>query len=101
MVGFWRFVAPAIAKISGRPAPWSPTFILAIATTDLRAGGRRETYLWGQLSASETGYSFGRAAGSHSSGNLVNLANVSGLGVVPQGETLIKVGQPVRVLKIR
>ena len=101
MVGFWRFVAPAIAKLSGRVGPHSPTFVWAEATTDLKAGGRRETYLWGQLSAGENGYLFGRAAGSHSSGNLVNLANTTGLGVVPQGETLIEKGQRVRVLAIR
>ncbi|MEL7333547.1 MAG: gephyrin-like molybdotransferase Glp, partial [Cyanobacteria bacterium J06560_2] len=101
MVGFWRFVAPAIAKLSGRPGPWSPNFVWATANTELRAGGKRETYLWGQLSSSETGYAFERAAGSHSSGNLVNLANTSGLGIVPQGETIIEAGQPVQVLKIR
>ncbi len=100
MVGFWRFVAPAIAKLSGRLGPWSPTFVWATAASDLRAGGGRETYLWGQLIAADVGYTFGRAAGSHSSGNLVNLANTSGLGVVPQGETLIKAGQAVRVLKV-
>lgn len=100
MVGFWRFVAPAIAKLSGKVKPWGPAFVWAEATTDLNAGGGRETYLWGQLSAGENGYQFGRAAGSHSSGNLVNLANTNGLGVVPQGETHIGTGQPVRVLKV-
>ena len=101
MVGFWRFVAPAIAKLSGKAGPWSPTFVWAEAVSDLSAGGKRETYLWGQLTAGENGYLFGRAAGSHSSGNLVNLANTSGLGVVPQGETRIAKGQQVRVLAIR
>ncbi|MGB3571101.1 MAG: molybdopterin-binding protein, partial [Phormidesmis sp.] len=118
MVGFWRFVAPAIAKLSGQLGPWSPEFVWAIATSDLRAGGGRETYLWGQLRghqlghqlgkqlgeqpvAAGIGYTFERAAGSHSSGNLVNLANISGLGIVPQGETLIEAGQAVHVLKIR
>ncbi|MGB7085386.1 MAG: gephyrin-like molybdotransferase Glp [Phormidesmis sp.] len=101
MVGFWRFVAPAIDKLSGRSGACSPEFVWAIAATDLSAGGGRETYLWGQLVAGESGYMFERAAGNHSSGNLVNLANTSGLGVVPQGETQIAAGQPVRVLKIR
>ncbi|MEM6597830.1 MAG: gephyrin-like molybdotransferase Glp [Cyanobacteria bacterium P01_C01_bin.69] len=101
MVGFWRFVGPAIAKLSGAVGPWGPTFVWAEATSALTAGGKRETYLWGQLAVGEEGYIFGRAAGSHSSGNLVNLANTSGLGVVPVGQTLIEVGQPVQVLKIR
>ncbi len=100
MVGFWRFVAPAIAKLSGRPGPWSPEFVWATATTELRAGGQRETYLWGQLVAGATGYEFGQSAGSHSSGNLVNLANTTGLGVVPQGDRQIAIGQSVRVLKV-
>ncbi|MEL6603534.1 MAG: gephyrin-like molybdotransferase Glp [Cyanobacteria bacterium J06614_10] len=101
MVGFWRFVGPAIAKLSGRRGPWAPDFVWAEATTELRAGGGRETYLWGELTVGPTGYCFGRAAGLHNSGNLVNLANTSGLGVVPQGETVIAQGAPVRVLKIR
>ncbi|MFK8182628.1 MAG: gephyrin-like molybdotransferase Glp [Phormidesmis sp.] len=101
MVGFWRFVAPAIAKLSGKLEPWAPTFVWAEATSELKAGGKRETYLWGQLTAYENGYRFGRAAGSHSSGNLVNLANTSGLGVVPQGKTLIEIGQRVQVLTVR
>ncbi|CAN5578597.1 molybdopterin molybdotransferase MoeA [soil metagenome] len=100
MVGFWRFVAPAIAKLSGQPGPWSPDFVWATATTELRAGGQRETYLWGQLVAGATGYEFGQSAGSHSSGNLVNLANTTGLGVVPQGDRQIAIGQSVRVLKV-
>lgn len=99
MVGFWRFVAPAIAKLSGRAGPWSPAFVWAQAQAALKAGGQRETYLWGQLTANQAGYAFEPAGGSHSSGNLVNLANTNGLGIVPQGEQ-IAAGQPVRVLKI-
>ncbi len=101
MVGFWRFVAPAIAKLSGHLGPWLPEFVWATATADFKADGQRETYLWGQLSASETGYDFAPAAGSHSSGNLINLANTSGLGIVPQGSQQIMIGQPLRVLTIR
>ncbi|MGB3295792.1 MAG: gephyrin-like molybdotransferase Glp [Phormidesmis sp.] len=100
MVGFWRFVSPAIAKLSGRDGPWSPAYVWAQTATALRAGGQRETYLWGQLTANESGYVFESVAGSHSSGNLVSLANTNGLGIVPQGETQIAAGQPVRVLKI-
>ncbi len=101
MVSFWRFVAPAISKLSGRLGPWSPEFVWANATADLNADGQRETYLWGQLIASETGYDFAPAAGSHSSGNLINLANTSGLGLVPQGSQKIMTRQPLRVLTIR
>ncbi len=101
MVGFWRFVAPAIAQLSGHQGPWSPEFVWATATADLQADGRRETYLWGQITTSATGYEFARAAGSNSSGNLFNLANTNGLGIVPQGSQQIVTGQPIRVLTVR
>ena len=100
MVGFWRFVAPAIKRLSGQAGPWVPVFVWAKASSELTAGGKRETYLWGQLQSTEDGYAFGRAAGSHSSGNLVNLANTNGLGVLPVGKTRIAMGERVRVLKI-
>ena len=101
MVGFWRFVAPAIQQLSGIEEAPSLPFVWAKATSALTAGGKRETYLWGDLRATEVGYEFGRAAGSHSSGNLVNLASASGLGIVPIGETRIAVGERVRVLVCR
>lgn len=101
MVGFWRFVEPAIAKLSGRKGPWTPDFVTATAAAELTAGGKRETYLWGKLSMDEAGYRFELAKGGHNSGNLVNLVNTSGLGIVPQGKTKIDTGAPVRVLKIR
>ena len=101
MVGFWRFVEPAIAKLSGRQGPWAAEFVTARAISELTAGGGRETYLWGRLGIDESGYCFEPAKGGHNSGNLVNLVSTSGLGVVPQGETKIDVGEPVRVLKIR
>ncbi|MGB3297013.1 MAG: gephyrin-like molybdotransferase Glp [Phormidesmis sp.] len=100
MVGFWRFVAPAIAKLSGQQGPWSPPFVWATATTALTASGTRETYLWGQLTAGEFGYEFAKASGGHSSGNLVNLVNVSGLARMPQGEIQIETGQSVQVLRV-
>ena len=101
MVGFWRFVAPAIQRLSGVKDAGTVPFVWAKAMDELRASGKRETYLWGQLKATDSGYEFHRAAGSHSSGNLVNLANTSGLGVVPMGETEILAGERVRVLVCR
>lgn len=101
MVGFWRFVEPALSKLSGKRGPWAPEFVTARATIEMTSGGKRETYLWGQLSMDESGYCFRRAEGGHNSGNLVTLVNTSGLGVVAQGQTKIEVDAPVRVLKIR
>ena len=77
-----------------------PEFVLAKTAQDLRAGGKRETYLWGQIDLVDGGYQFKLAGGSHSSGNLINLAQTTGLAVVPVGEKLIPAGEIVQVLRI-
>ncbi|NEP15693.1 MAG: molybdopterin molybdotransferase MoeA [Leptolyngbya sp. SIO4C1] len=100
LVGFWRFVQPALRKLSGQSDGWGPPMVTAITEADLKAGGRRETYLWGQLHLSESGYRFQLAAGSHSSGNLVNLRGTSGLAVVPIGSTTLAAGSSIRVLSL-
>ncbi len=99
MVSFWRFVQPAIRKLAGMTQSWGPTFVQARSRHDLRSDGKRETYLWGQLHSVD-GYEFQLAGGSHSSGNLINLAQTSGLAVLPVGEQSILAGEPVRVLQI-
>jgi molybdopterin molybdotransferase len=95
-------VQPALSKLSGLPQEaWEPMFVKAIARHELRSDGRRETYLWGQLRLDATGaYEFHLASGSHSSGNLINLAQTTGLAVVPVGKTLIPGGEPVQVLQV-
>ncbi|MEM1251622.1 MAG: gephyrin-like molybdotransferase Glp [Cyanobacteria bacterium P01_H01_bin.21] len=98
LVSFWRFVQPAVRKLSGIKPDWSPTFVWATTQNDLKAAGKRETYLWGQLSLGKSGYQFTLARGGHSSGNLVNLSCTNGLARVPLGETLIKAGSSVKVL---
>ncbi|MBE9129721.1 gephyrin-like molybdotransferase Glp [Coleofasciculus sp. LEGE 07081] len=101
LVSCWRFVQPALAKLSGLPqAAWKPRFVKAIAFHELRADGRRETYLWGQLQLVDGCYEFHLAGGSHSSGNLINLAQTTGLAVVPCGQTLISAGESVQVLQL-
>jgi molybdopterin molybdotransferase len=76
-------------------------FVKAIAHYDLRSDGRRETYLWGQLYLNAIGlYEFHLAGGSHSSGNLINLAQTTGLAVVPVDQKLISAGEPVQVLQV-
>ena len=99
MVSFWRFVQPAIRKLAGLTQSWGPTFVQARSRHDLRADGKRETYLWGQLHLVD-GYEFQLAGGSHSSGNLINLTQTSGLAVLPIGRTSILAGESVRVLQI-
>ncbi len=98
LVSFWRFVEPALRKLSGRSQGWQPVFVTARSRQDLRAGGKRETYLWGQLHPTATGLEFSLSGGSHSSGNLVNLAGTNALGVLPVGVTQVEAGSTVRVM---
>jgi molybdopterin molybdotransferase len=98
LVSFWRFVAPAIRKRSGLSQGWSPVFVPATTQYPLKAGGTRETYLWGNLAVAEQGLIFELAGGSHSSGNLINLAGTNALAVVPVGTSLIEAGAPVRAM---
>lgn len=101
LVSCWRFVQPALRKLSGLPeAFWKPTFVQAYTRHELRATSQRETYLWGHLQLVDGCYEFHLASGSHSSGNLINLAQTSGLAVVPVGKTSIAAGESVQVLQI-
>jgi molybdopterin molybdotransferase len=102
LVSCWRFVQPAVLKLSGLPQDsWKPIFVNALSRNDLRSDGRRETYVWGQLRLDATGtYEFHLASGSQNSGNLINLAQTTGLAVVPVGQTLISTGEPVQVLQV-
>jgi molybdopterin molybdotransferase len=97
LVSCWRFVQPALKKLSGL-STYSPQFVKAKTRHLLKAGGKRETYLWGQLQLAEGGYEFNLAGGSHSSGNLINLAQTNGLAVIPVGETQVAAGEEVWVM---
>jgi molybdopterin molybdotransferase len=98
LVSFWRFVAPALRKLSGRCDAWQATFVTARSRQPLKAGGKRETYQWGRLHTTPTGLEFSLAPGSHQSGNLTNITRTQGLAVVPVGVTEIDAGTPIRVL---
>lgn len=100
LVSFWRFVQPALKKLSGLSHSWGPVFVQARSRHDLRSDGKRETYLWGQLHLVDGNYKFHLAGGSHSSGNLINLAQTTGLAVIPVGQTSILSGEPVQVLQV-
>jgi molybdopterin molybdotransferase len=101
LVTCWRFVLPALQKLSGLPAPWEPEFVRARSLNTLKSDGKRESYLWGKLRLVNGEYEFELASGSHSSGNLINLAGTSGLAVIPIGETQVLAGDRVQVLPIR
>jgi molybdopterin molybdotransferase len=100
LVSFWRFVAPALRKRSGLSHGWSPRFMPAVTRHPLKTGGKRETYLWGHLRVAEHGLEFALAGGSHSSGNLVNLAGTNALAVVPVGTTQVEAGATVTVMAV-
>jgi molybdopterin molybdotransferase len=101
LVSCWRFVQPAINKLSGLPAStWTPIWLKAISTQDLKADDKRETYLWGKLALIQEEYHFTLSGGNHSSGNLINLAGTNALGVVPIEIESIHAGDRVRVLAI-
>lgn len=100
LVTFWRFVQPAIKKLAGLAEGWEPVFMKALARQDLRSDGKRETYLWGQLRLNDGVYEFHLAGGSHSAGNLINLAQTNCLAVLPVGKTLIPHGELVQVLQV-
>ncbi len=100
LVTFWRFVLPAIKKLSGITEGWEPVFLKVRSHDELRSDGKRETYLWGKLHLIDGVYQFHKAGGSHSSGNLINLAQTNALAVLPVGKTLIYPQEEVQVLQL-
>jgi molybdopterin molybdotransferase len=100
LVSCWRFVQPAIKKLSGLSNNWLPNFIKARSRDRLTSDGKRETYLWGQLLLVNGVYEFQLAGGSHSSGNLINLAQTNSLAILPVGQTSIASGQEVEVMLV-
>ena len=100
LVTFWRFVLPAIKKLSGITGGWEPAFLKVRSHDELRSDGRRETYLWGKLHLIDGVYEFHKANGSNSSGNLINLAQTNALAVLPVGKTLIYPQEEVQVLQL-
>ena len=99
LVSCWRFVRPALLKLSGLNN-YQPRFIKAMTRHNLKAAGKRETYLWGQLHLVDGNYEFALAGGSHSSGNLINLAQTNGLAIVPVGEKAIAANSEVMVMLV-
>jgi len=99
LVSCWRFVQSTLKKLGGH-TNYQPCFVNATTRHDLKAGGKRETYLWGQLHLVNGNYEFALAGGSHSSGNLINLAHTNGVAIVPVGEKLIAQGLEVKVMLI-
>jgi molybdopterin molybdotransferase len=75
-------------------------FLKVRSHDELRSDGKRETYLWGKLHLINGVYEFHKAGGSHSSGNLINLAQTNALAVLPMGKTSIYPQEEVQVLQL-
>lgn len=101
LVSVWRFVLPALRKQSGLTQGWEPTWIKGRSLHSLRSDGKRESYIWGRMTLTQGEYEFQPSGGSHSSGNLVNLAQTNGLAKIPIGQTLIVAGEPIQIMQIR
>lgn len=100
LVSFWRFVQPALLKLSGLADGWGPIFVRAISRQDLRGDSQREVYLWGRLLLVNGQYEFAIAPGSHSSGNLINLAQTNGLAVISCDRPQILAGETILVMQV-
>jgi molybdopterin molybdotransferase len=79
---------------------WGPTFVTAKTRTGLSSDGKRESYLWGCLSLVNGQFEFDLVRGSHSSGNLINLAGTNGLAILPIGKTQVQAGELVTVMLV-
>ncbi|HYW19641.1 MAG TPA: gephyrin-like molybdotransferase Glp [Nodularia sp. (in: cyanobacteria)] len=100
LVTFWRFVQPAIRKLSGLAGGWEPEFLKVRSHDQLKSNGKRETYIWGSLYLIDGVYEFHKAGGSHSSANLINLAQTNALAILPVGQTVICPQAEVQVLHL-
>jgi molybdopterin molybdotransferase len=95
-------VQPALKKLSGLDHPWRPSFIKAKTKNPLKPDSKRETYLWGKVCWDDQGNAqFQVALGSHSSGNLINLAQTNCLACLPQSEQIIELDQAILVMLLR
>ena len=99
LVSCWRFVRPALHKLAGNSL-YKVRFARAITRHDLKSAGKRETYLWGRVHLVDGKYEFALAGGSHSSGNLINLAQTNGLAIVPVGQKFIAAKEEIQVMLI-
>ncbi|MBE9033048.1 molybdopterin molybdenumtransferase MoeA, partial [filamentous cyanobacterium LEGE 11480] len=75
-------------------------YLHATTAHPLKAGGKRETYIWGKIQLTQGQYQFQPASGSKLSGNLINLAGTNALAIVPIGQTEIALGDPIQVLTL-
>ncbi len=100
LVTCWRFIKPALKKLSGWAGDPTPQWLNAQLQQPLTSGGQRETYFWGRLQIVAEDYQFFLAKGSQNSANLINLAQINALAVMPVGQTHLDTGERVKALFI-
>jgi len=104
MMSFWRFIRGAIAKLNGANAThWYPQFIEANTTDDLHSQGRRETYLWGNLTYPKGKPIFRpvpNPSSGYSSGNLISTIGTNAIAVMRVHQTYVPAGDQVLVMLI-
>jgi molybdopterin molybdotransferase len=100
LVTFWRFVQPAIKKLSGIKTGWESNFLKVKSHSELKSNGKMETYIWGKLNLINGIYEFQQAGGNLNSGNLINLSKTNALAILRVGKTLVTPGEETLVLQI-
>ena len=100
LVTFWRFVQPAIKKLSGIKTGWEAKVLKVKSHCELKSNGKMETYIWGKLKLNDGIYEFQQAGGNLSSGNLINLAQTNALAILRVGKTLVTPGEETFILQI-
>ena len=100
MTSFWRFIRGAIAKLNGsNQTYWYPQFIKAVTMEDLHSQGRRETYLWGNLTY-QKGKPIFQPVQNYSSGNLISAIGTNALAVMRINQTYVAAGDEALIMLI-
>lgn len=100
LVCCWRFVQPALRKLSGLSDRWQPTLVKVRSRDRLVSDGKRETYFWGRLLLNNGVCEFQVMGGAQNSGNLINLAQTNALAVLPVAQTACAAEEEVTVMQV-
>lgn len=101
LVTCWRFVQPAVRKMSGMARGWEGKLLKVKSSSELQSNGKMETYIQGELKLRNGLCEFRQAEGKHSSANLVNLAQTNALAILPVGKTIVHPGEEVWTLMVK
>jgi molybdopterin molybdotransferase len=99
LVCCWRFVRSAIDKLSGR-SDYTLKFLTAQTRDILQSKGQREVYFWGRGEIINGSYEFQLARGQYNSANLINLAGINALAVLPRGRAIAQEGERIEIILV-